>query len=433
MNSRILLRQCLTFIVGLFIMSLGVTFSVKANLGVSPVSCVPYIYSLKYPLTLGQSTIIMNIILILLQIVLLRKNYQLFQLIQLPVVFLFGYFIDLTMKLFSWMTPNTYIVQALICILGCIVLALGVFFEVKAKFTYLPGEGFVMAVNKTFNIEFGKAKIGTDSAMVIIGIISSIILLSTLKGIREGTIIAAFLVGYIVRFINGKIRFLDHITDGLTANNTDTKEAENNNLIITISREFGSGGDQIGKAVAKKLGITFYDKNLIQLTSDLSGFTKAYIKEHEQKLAHSLLYQLYEQNYAYIDERKPPLDALFMVQSKIIRDISQQESCVIVGRCANFILKDQPNVFNIFIHAHKEFRVKRIMKDFNLDAKKASHKIDITNKERAHYCKHFTGKDRNNVDNYHLTVNSFSLGIDKSIELILEAINDFQQKKEQAQ
>ena len=151
-----ILQRSLIFIVGLFIMALGVTLSVKANLGVSPISCVPYVYSLKFPLTLGETTIILNVILILFQIILLRKKYQPFQLVQFPVVFLFGFFIDYTMQLFSWLQPDNYFTQAFICLLSCVILALGVFIEVKAKVTYLPGEGLAMAITKVFNIEFDR-------------------------------------------------------------------------------------------------------------------------------------------------------------------------------------------------------------------------------------------------------------------------------------
>ena len=424
-NSNIFLRS-VTFITGLFIMALGVTLSVKANLGVSPISCVPYVFSMQFPLTLGQTTIIMNVVLILLQIALLRKNYQLFQLIQFPVVLLFGFFIDFTMHMFLWLEPIHYFGQALLCLLSCIVLALGVFFEVKAKLTYLPGEGLAMAITKTFNVEFGKSKIGTDSSMVLIGIISSYAFLSGIEGIREGTVVAAVLVGYIVRFYNRRIRFFDK---WIIAGSVDAKAeiqknklAEGSRLVITISREYGSGGHEIGKAVAQKLRLQFYDKELIQLTSEQSGFTKEYIHQHEQKLAHSLLYQLYEQNYAYINERKPPLDALFLVQSKVIHDVSQKESCVIVGRCANFILKDQPGCFHVFIHADKNYRAQRIAQKFGVTSDTASREMEKMDRERANYCRHYTGRNWKDAANYDLTINSSSLGIEESANLIISTV-----------
>jgi uncharacterized membrane protein YczE len=197
-----ILTQSIVFIFGLFIMAVGVVLSVKADLGVSPISCVPYVYSLTFPLTLGQTTIILNVLLIFLQMLLLRKRYKVFQLVQFPVVFLFGYFIDLIMKYSDWMVPATYTEQAALCLLSCVVLGIGVFFEIKAALTYLPGEGLAMALTQTFGVDFGKTKIGTDSSLVVLGIASSLFFLDTLAGIREGTVVAAVLVGYIVRFLH---------------------------------------------------------------------------------------------------------------------------------------------------------------------------------------------------------------------------------------
>lgn len=202
-------KQTLVFIFGLFIMAVGVVLSVKADLGVSPISCVPYIYSLSFPLTLGRTTIILNILLIFLQMLLLGKKYRMFQLVQFPVVFAFGFFIDLIMKYSNWIIPGNYFEQALLCLLSCVVLGFGVFFEVKAALTYLPGEGLAMALTQTFGVEFGKTKIGTDSFLVVIGIVSSVFFLGTLEGIREGTVVAAVLVGYIVRFLHTRFFLLE--------------------------------------------------------------------------------------------------------------------------------------------------------------------------------------------------------------------------------
>lgn len=200
-----ILNQSLVFIFGLFIIAVGVVLSVKADLGVSPISCVPYIYSLALPLTIGQATIILNVLLIFIQMLLLRKKYRMFQLVQFPMVFLFGFFIDLVLKYSAWMTPGNYFEQALLCLLSCVVIGIGVFFEVKSALTYLPAEGLAMALTQTFGVEFGKTKIGTDSSLVVIGIVSALFFLDALEGIREGTVVAAVLIGNIVRFLHTRI------------------------------------------------------------------------------------------------------------------------------------------------------------------------------------------------------------------------------------
>ncbi|MGD9823111.1 hypothetical protein [Desulfobacter sp.] len=106
------------------------------------------------------------------------------------------------MKYAAWMTPGNYFEQAFLCLLSCVVLGIGIFFEVKAGLTYLPGEGLVMALAQTFGVEFGKIKIGTDDSLVAIGIVSALFFLGALEGIREVTVVAAVLVGYIVRFLH---------------------------------------------------------------------------------------------------------------------------------------------------------------------------------------------------------------------------------------
>ncbi|WP_297099701.1 cytidylate kinase family protein [uncultured Draconibacterium sp.] len=416
-----LLIRIITFGIGLFVMAFGVALSVKADLGVSPISCIPYVYSIKMPYTLGQLTIVFNIFIMLLQMVVLRKNYRLFQLVQLPVVFAFGLFIDLAMNMLSFLTATNYVLKAFWCLLSCVILAFGVFLEVKAKITYLPGEGLAMAIADTFKKEFGKAKIGVDSAMVVLGIISSFVFLHQLLGIREGTVVAAILVGFIAKFYSRKLQFID---DWLSVKETKAEVGEHTkeNLVITISREYGSGGHEIGKRLAERLGIAFYDKNLIALTAEQSGFTSEYISRNEQKLAHSLLFELYEQNYAYVNEKQPPLDSLFLVQSKIIRDIAAKEPCVIVGRCANFILKENRKCFNVFIHADKDYRKNKITEEYGVHADVTDHELEKTDRERGNYCLHFTGKNWRDAANYDLTVNSSLMDTDTIVDTIVSAI-----------
>lgn len=426
MKKNNLLLRLITFLIGLFIMAFGVALSVKANLGVSPISCIPYIYSVQFPLTMGTTTIIFNALLILAQIAVLQKNYRPIQLIQLPFVFIFGFFIDFTLYLTSGIHANNYIMQAVLCLISCVVMGFGVFLEVKAGITYLPGEGLALAIAETIKKEFGKCKISVDSGMVIIGAISSLVLLHSLQGVREGTILAALAVGFLARVFSRGLPVVDvwlgNTTAAVAVNPEETGSISESRLVITISREFGSGGHEIGQQLAQRLGIAFYDRKLIEMTAKQSGFTPEYIEEHEQKLANNLLYDLYEQEYAYVDEKKPPLEALFLVQSKIIREISRKEPCVIVGRCANFILKDQPGVFNVFIHASNEFRQNRAVEEYGVEDTLANKVLERIDRERSNYCWHYTNKVWNDATSYHLTIDSSLLGIDRAVELIADTL-----------
>jgi len=413
-------------VAGLFVMACGVALSVKAQLGVSPISCIPYVYSVRYPLSMGTTTIVFNVLLILLQIAVLGRAYKPFQLVQLPVVFLFGAFTDLALYLTRGLEAGSYAGQLGLCLASCAVIGFGVFIEVKAKVTYLAGEGLALALAERFKAEFGKAKIFTDCSMVTLGVLSSLVLLGRLAGLREGTLIAAVVVGYLARFYCRKLTFLDGLTRAAeTEPAAPARPAASTvapKLTITISREFGSGGREIGRLVAERLGIGFYDKELIRLTAEKSGFTPEYIKTHEQRLAHTLLFSLYEQNYAYVDEQRPPLEALFLIQSKIIREIGERESCVIVGRCANYVLKDSPGCFSVFIHADPEFRRARYLQEFGGSPEAAARELEQLNRDRDNYCRHYTGRERGRAEFYDLCLDSSRTGIEGAVELIVDAV-----------
>jgi len=438
MKMNLCLRALL-FICGLLIMAIGVNLSVKANLGVSPISSIPYVYSLRFPLTLGQTTVIFNVLLILVQILLLKKDYEWIQLIQIPVVFLFGWFIDQTMPMLAWIHPSIYATRAFYCLLSCAVLGLGVFFEVRAKLTYLPGEGVAMALNRKFGLEFGKAKIGVDSAMVIGGIASALVFMGNVRGMREGTVAAAVLVGYIVRLYARTVPLPRVFLPRETLGDQEAVPEQDGAIqqeslkgtgqwVVTISRELGSGGHEVGKRVAQQLGVPFYDEELISLTAGQSGFTPEYIRKNEQQLAHSLFYDLYAQNYAYVDEQQPPLDALFMVQSKVIREICEKGPCVIMGRCADFALKDHANCFNAFVHAGVKFREQRVMKTYGVGPDEAVEMLDASDRNRSNYCRRFTGKEWGYAGNYTLTVDSGFFGIDQAAQTIVQAVQKMREE-----
>lgn len=192
-----LVRRYLTLLVGLLIMSFGAAFSIKAGLGTSPVSSVPYVLSLIVPMTVGETTILINCLLVLLQILLLRRQFELVQLIQVPVAIAFGYLTDLAAWVLSPIVPAAYWQQWLFCILG-----IGVSFEVTADVVTMAGEGVALALCKTTKLPFAKAKITVDCSLVVIAVVLSFLFLHTLAGVREGTIAAALFVGMTAKQVN---------------------------------------------------------------------------------------------------------------------------------------------------------------------------------------------------------------------------------------
>ena len=195
-----ILKRYLLLLVGLSIMAFGVAFSIKASLGTSPISSVPYVVSLFTPLTVGTATITMHCVFILLQILILRKNYHPIQLMQLPVAFFFGYLTDFGVWAVQGITCNTYWQQWIVCLIGVLLVAVGVSFEVKAGVVVLAGEGVVLAICKVLpKVKFGYMKVGFDVTLVVIACVLSIVFTGRLQGVREGTVAAALLVGLIAK------------------------------------------------------------------------------------------------------------------------------------------------------------------------------------------------------------------------------------------
>ena len=209
MNKIELLKRYLFFLAGLFILALGVAISTKADLGTSPVSSVPFVLSLACPLSMGTITFLMHILFILLQILLLRSDYQKIQLLQLAVAVVFGVFTDLTLFLVAWLDPETYAVKWLCIIISCIISALGVTMEVLAGVLVLAGEGVILAISQVTHIEFGKVKIGFDVTQVCLAVTASFLLFHKLNGVREGTLCAAIVIGLLVRLFSKKLAFIE--------------------------------------------------------------------------------------------------------------------------------------------------------------------------------------------------------------------------------
>ena len=206
-----LIKRYIFLLAGLFVNGLGVSFITKAGLGTSPITSIPYTLSLGFTPTVGMFTLVFNIFLVILQVILLRRNFQLQNLLQLPIIALFSFFIDLTMSLLGFMQPETYAMKVVSLIVGCLILGFGVFMEMVANVAMLPGEATVRAVSDVFSTDFGKTKIAFDSSMTVIAAILSFIMFRHLDGVREGTIVAAILVGFIARLFKKYIGGIEKI------------------------------------------------------------------------------------------------------------------------------------------------------------------------------------------------------------------------------
>lgn len=182
-------------------------------------------------------------------------------------------------------------------------------------------------------------------------------------------------------------------------------------IVITISREYGSGGHYVGELLAKRMGINFYDKNLINLISKKSGLSKEYVEANNQKLA----------SFKYIDNND---DRIFIAEEKVIKDLAMKESCVIVGRCADYILKDNKDTIKVFLYSSSQDKVKRAVKYYNLEEDKALKEINKRNSERAKHYKYYTNRDWYDFANYDIALNVDYLGVEKTAELLEQVIRE---------
>lgn len=185
------------------------------------------------------------------------------------------------------------------------------------------------------------------------------------------------------------------------------------NRVITISREFGSGGRTIGKKVAEQLGIPCYDSELIQKIAEESGFDAKFVQEAGEYAPGGFLSNLSSRTFGPINE-----DYLWKIQYQIISRLAGQGPCVIVGRCADYILRDKADCLRVFIHADAQFRARRIVQEYGERAESPEQRLRDKDKRRAAYHRFYTNMKWGHAQNYDLTLNSGTLGIDKCVEII---------------
>lgn len=209
MSIKELAKKYSIFILGLYFLAVGIVLIVRSALGTTPISSVNYVLSLNTPLSLGTWTFIVNVILILGQFWLIRKDRNrqdtIEILLQIPFSFMFSAFIDFNMAITSNLHPSGYAMSMALLLIGCLIQSIGVVLEIKPKVAMMSAEAFVKYASRSCNKEFGKFKVYFDITLVTLAVIISLIFTQGIEGIREGSLIAACLTGYIVSFLNQKI------------------------------------------------------------------------------------------------------------------------------------------------------------------------------------------------------------------------------------
>ena len=298
-------------------------------------------------------------------------------------------------KLYNEFACLTFRIMLLLTICNSVQIVSGIFFQAIGK----SGKSAFLSLSRQ-----------------ILFLIPAMIIMSSIIGVK-GVLYAgpiadglAFIISVILLIKENKN--LNKKEVNITALSEDIKESNilKNKIIITIAREYGSGGRYVGRLVAQKLGIKFYDKDIMVKLAEKTGLSLDYIESNEQK----------RDNIANISSNIAGLttqDNLYLEESKLIKSLSSS-SCVIIGRCADDILKDEKNILKVFIYSDMDDKIKRVTTHYNIDKKNALKEIKRINKLRSNHYKHYTGKNWGMPDNYDLCINSDLLGVEKTAEII---------------
>ena len=326
--------------------------------------------------------------------------FILFQTIPEKLISIFGSG-DSNYMEFACLTFRTYL---LLCICNGIQIPSGIFFQ---------------AIGKSI-----KSAILSLSRQILL-LIPGMIIFSSIFGLM-GILYAGPVADGIAFCISSTLLFFEiknlgkakKVKSQALIDDTSSDNKLSKKFVITVSREYGSGGRYVGRLIADKLGIKFYDKDLIVKLAEKTGLTEEYIeKNEEQRDPLSILNNGFYSGLSNSDE-------LFIRESELIKELASKESCVIIGRCADFILKDNKNVLKVFISGTMKDKIKRATKIYGLEEKEAEKEINRINKLRASHYKHYTGNEWLEASNYDICINSDLYGVEKTADLICDLVKE---------
>lgn len=421
--NRLLLRRYLLFLVSLFINAFGIALITRALLGTSPITSTTYVLSMFTPLTMGQWTIVLNLLFMLFELPFMTREHlrtdRRIYLLQIPVTLFFGVFIDFSMGALGWLEPHSYAGQIVSLLCGCFVLAVGIALEVKVNIAMAAGEYFVRAISRRLRREFGYVKLGFDVTLVALACALSLIFMSRISGVREGTVIAALIVGPIVHFISPLYRRLDRWIGTADETPTTPTATVERHVVVTIAREYGSGGHLLGEMLAQRLHIPLYDNEFIRLAAEKSGMDEAYILRNEQTIPSFWLKCLFaETNGARLDRSLTPEDVLYVAENRVVEELAARESCIIVGRCADFVLRDDPQAVRVFCCTDPDHARQRCVAEYGIAPENADAEIRRMNRNRRMHYEYYTGERWGDPHRYDLTVNTARVSLDDAAQSI---------------
>ncbi len=434
-------KRLLIYVVGLYLMAIGVVFSSKSSLGVSPVSSLGNVLfrigqgaGAPAWVNLGNCTTAVFCLYLVVELLFLGKNFKPAMLLQIVVSLLFGQLVHLATAMLHFLpAPGSYAVQMLYLLISVPLVAAGVLLYLTPNLFPMPGEGLSIAIADKFGISVGTAKTIFDCSVVLLSVFASLFYFRALVGVREGTVICALLVGFVFRLLQkpfqkpllqfvareSKVdRALEAASQGYLTDLVGKPK-----IIITIGREFGSGGRELGKHLAEKLGCAYYDREIITAIAERSKLAEDYVNQVVENQIRS-----YYPITIAVSMVPAPEDSIYTVnrsifsaQSEILEELAQKSDCVIVGRCADHILAEY-NPFRVYVYADMAHKIARCRANgeggAGLTDKELEKRIRSVDKARAQYYRFCTGESHGDRLTYDLGINTSSIAIPDAVAAI---------------
>lgn len=438
-SKRELIKRYIVFAISVMLCGLAIGSVARANLGTTPISSSNFVLSLHTPLTLGLATFIFNIILTVALWFMLNRGerrqrfYQVLLILQIPISVVFSFAIDLGMYAWDSVLPPdmNYAASLALLVFGCVLQAFAISLQITANAAMVTGEAFVKILSQKIHKEFGYVKMGFDISLVLLAVFFSFLFNDPFKldGVREGTVLGALSVGPMVKlmmpklgavrqwFVKGEPVLQPRMSAAATS--ADAAEEPRMHKVITIAREYGCGGRVIGRLLAQKLGISFYDTNLIEMIAKEAGISTTEVEKAETPSDAGAIHEIIMRDYLEnIDESLSAQDALYVACSRAIRKLALKESCVIVGRNADDILIDNPQCLNIYLYGSTEHKLKFCREHYKQKEDEALNNMKSFDKMRTDHYERYTGRSIADPKNYLLSLDAGTLGIERTVEIL---------------
>lgn len=402
---------------GLVFMAFGMVFTIRAEIGLMPILCIPYLFDQVLTPTIGQFVIIFQVLFVVIQVFIQKGKLSAVQSTQILVALILGGLVDGGYMLTDGLITTSYLDQLFFLLLGSVLIAVGVTLEMVSKTVLLSGDTLMLVLSDILKIRFGKIKMLIDIVLLVVCIGLSYIWFGSVIGIREGTIIATFLVGILA----GRLQPVLGVSVDGWFNRRQSGKTTSNIRVITIARGFGSGGHEIGQKIAERLGWDFIDQQLIDNVAGTTGLSTEFIVKKDQKLTATerVWKDIWMDNIQSLGKRLTDEDKLFEAQSREILLAADKGNCVIVGRCANKILQDRSDCLHFFVSSDIDFACKRVMAEFGYTQEKARAEIEQVDESRSMHYNYYTGGVWGDEKEYDWCVKSSDWGIDESVEMMV--------------